>query len=88
MLELTFDAVVAARTCYAAAKLGIADLLANGARTSDDLAQELGVSPRALYRLLRALTMVDLITEAPGQRFALKELRGALQQRAMASSVL
>ena len=58
MLELTFDAVVAARTCYAAAKLRIADLLANEARASDELAHEIGVDPRALYRLLRALTMV------------------------------
>jgi hypothetical protein len=79
MLELTFDAIVTARTCYAAAKLGIADLLANGARTSDELAQEIGVHPRALYRLLRALTMIGLVTEAPGQRFSLTELGATLR---------
>jgi hypothetical protein len=79
MLELTFDAVVAARTCYAAAKLRIADLLANGARASAELAHEIGVDPRALYRLLRALTMVGLVTEAPGQRFALTELGATLR---------
>lgn len=43
MLELTFDAIVGTRTCYVAAKLGIADLLSDGARTSDELAVESGV---------------------------------------------
>ena len=79
MLELTFDAIVAARTCYAAAKLGIADLLAGGARTSDELARDVGVHPRALYRLLRALTIVGLVVEAPGQRFSLTELGTTLR---------
>jgi len=79
MLELTFDGVVKARTCYAAAKLGIADLLAGGARTSDELARDVGVQPRALYRLLRALTIVGLVSEAQEQRFSLTELGATLR---------
>lgn len=35
-----------------AARLGIADRLANGPRTSADLARECGVDEAALYRLL------------------------------------
>jgi len=37
-----------------AAKLGVADLLATGSKTADELAQKTGVKPRPLYRLLRA----------------------------------
>ena len=40
---------------YVAAKLGIADLLHDGAKSSNELAQAVGAHPRALYRLLRAL---------------------------------
>ena len=36
------------------ARLGIADQLADGARTSDELAALAGADPGALYRLLRA----------------------------------
>ena len=41
---------------HVAATLGIADLLAGGARDSDDLASETHTYPGALYRLLRALS--------------------------------
>ena len=40
---------------HAAAVLGIADLLADGPRTSAELAEASVVDPDALYRLLRAL---------------------------------
>ena len=39
---------------HVAAVLGIADLLADGPRSSDELAQATGDEPGALYRLLRA----------------------------------
>src|SRR5262249_50167917 len=38
-----------------AAKLGVADLLATGSKTADELAQKMGVKPRPLYRLLPPL---------------------------------
>src|SRR5437879_9597332 len=38
-----------------AARLGIADLLKDGARSCDELASRTGVHPRALHRVLRAL---------------------------------
>jgi len=46
-----------------AAKLGVADLLATGSKTADELAQKTGVKPRPLYRLLRALAPADGIQE-------------------------
>src|SRR5947209_1408965 len=59
---------------YAAAKLGIADLLEKGPRTVEDLAAATGTQPRALYRLLRALASVGLFVEKPGGTFNLAML--------------
>ena len=39
---------------YAAAKLGIADLLENGPKSADNIARETECNPDAIYRLLRA----------------------------------
>jgi hypothetical protein len=49
---------------YAAAKLGVADLLEQGVNTSAKLASELKVDEDALYRLLRALTSQGIFEEA------------------------
>jgi Dimerisation domain len=56
---------------HVAATLGIADLLADGPRTSDELADSAGADPDALYRLLRALASVGVFREEDGRRFAL-----------------
>ncbi len=47
------------------AELGVADLLADGARTSGDLAEATGSHPRSLFRLLRALAGIGVL-EQPG----------------------
>ncbi len=57
-----------------AATLGVADLLAEGPRASDDLARDAGADADALYRLLRALAAVGLLREADGRRFVLTAL--------------
>jgi O-methyltransferase domain/Dimerisation domain len=46
-----------------AAELGLADLLAGGPRSVRDLAQETGVLPEPLHRLLRALASVGVFRE-------------------------
>lgn len=46
------------RAIYVAARLGIADLLADGKRSSVDLAKSTDVDGPSLYRLLRALTNI------------------------------
>jgi hypothetical protein len=56
---------------YVAAKLGIADLLANGPRSLDDLAKQTGTHRPSLFRLLRALASLGVFAEGPGQSFAL-----------------
>jgi len=54
--------------------LGIPDLLADGPRTSDDLAAATGTHRGALYRLLRALAAAGIFREEGEQQFALTEL--------------
>ncbi len=64
---------------YVAAKLGIADQLKEGPRTSEELAQATGTHAPSLYRVLHLLTAVDLLTEAEAHSFALTPLGAYLQ---------
>jgi hypothetical protein len=64
---------------YVAAKLEIADRLAGGPRGADELAQEAGAHPRALYRLLRALTHVGVFAEDDKRRFRLTPMADLLR---------
>lgn len=56
---------------YVAADLGIADLLIGGPLTVEELAQRADVHPDALYRVLRALATVGILTEDADRRFSL-----------------
>jgi hypothetical protein len=67
---------------HVAAVLGIADLLADGPRSSDDLAAATETHPGALYRLLRALDSVGVFREEEGRRIALTELGACLRSDA------
>ena len=59
---------------HVATILGIADLLADGPRSSDDLAEATGTNPRALYRLLRALAAFGVFHEDDNRLFSLTQL--------------
>ncbi len=56
---------------YVAAKLGIADRLAEEPRDAASLARELGVHPDRLFRLLRYLASLGVLTMDEERRFAL-----------------
>jgi hypothetical protein len=64
---------------HVAATLGIADRLKDGPRTSEDLAQVTGAHAPSLYRVLRLLTAVGLLTEDGDHAFALTPLGAYLQ---------
>ncbi len=70
------------QTIYVAAKLGIADLLKDGARSAQELAEATGTDPRALYRLLRALASLGIFAEEAG-RFCLTPLAECLLDPSM-----
>jgi hypothetical protein len=64
---------------YVAAKLGIADLLKDGPRTPDDLAEATSTHGPSLYRMLRALAGFGVFAEDEQGRFGLTPLAELLQ---------
>lgn len=70
---------------YVAAKLGIADLLQDGPRTSEQLAESTQTHAGTLYRVLRALASIDIFSEDNEGRFQLTPLAGCLRSAAPGS---
>jgi len=68
MLQLT-NAFRASQAIHVAATLGVADLLEDGPRSVDELAQSTGTHASTLYRLLRALASVGVFAEQPDGQF-------------------
>jgi SAM-dependent methyltransferase len=71
LMEISFDGLVAQRALYAAAKLGVADALATGERSSTEVAHDVGGEPASTYRLMRTLASIGILTETAQQRFSL-----------------
>jgi hypothetical protein len=67
---------------HVAATLGIADLLRDGPRASDDLARETQAHPPSLHRVLRALASVGVLHERDDGRFALTAIGECLRSDA------
>jgi precorrin-6B methylase 2 len=70
---------------YVAAKLGIADLLSAGPRTSEELAAATRAHPQSLQRLLRALASVGIFAEDADGCFELTPMAECLRIDAPAS---
>ncbi len=64
---------------YTAAKLGIVDHLADGAKSAVELASPLSVHAPTLHRFMRTLAGFGILTETDGKRFGLTPLGAALQ---------
>lgn len=64
---------------HVAARLDIGDRLADGPRSSDELAAETDTNPDALYRLLRALAASGVLHQLDGRRFELTDLGEGLR---------
>jgi Dimerisation domain len=60
-----------ARAVHVAAEMGIADLLSDGPKRVEELAQATGARPQSLYRLLRALAGNGIFAEDSSGRFEL-----------------
>jgi hypothetical protein len=69
---------------HVAATLGIADLLRDGPRSSDELAAATESHARSLHRVLRALASVGVLHEGGDGRFALTEVGECLRSDAAA----
>jgi len=78
LIQMCAGAWVAA-ALYGAAKLGLADHLADGPRGALDLATATGTHAPSLYRFMRTLSSLGILTEGEEQRFALTPLGEALK---------
>ena len=58
------DGYLGTQLLYVAARLGLADLLANGPQSVDRVAAATGADPSNLYRILRGLAMYGLLYQA------------------------
>jgi len=67
------------RIVYAAAKLGLADHLADQPKSAAELAGPTGTDKPSLHRLLRTLASLGILSEDPDHRFALTPLGEALK---------
>jgi len=65
---------------YIAAKLGLADLLADSPQSSADVARTIGVHPQALHRVMRGLVTIGILAEGEDGRFSLAPLGTQLRQ--------
>jgi O-methyltransferase len=72
------------RAIYVAAKLGIADLLADGPFSSQELALATGAHEPSLYRVLRLLAALGVFKEAEPRSFGLTVLGDRLRSDAPA----
>ena len=68
------DGFVLHQALAAVAKLGVADLLETGPRSTDELARELKVNEDALYRVLRMLASQQVFEEIAQRTFKNTEL--------------
>ena len=73
------DGFLTTQLLYVAAKLGVADVLADGPRTGAEVAEAVGADPELLTRVLRGLALEDVLEERDGRRFALTEVGACLR---------
>lgn len=74
------------RLVYLTAEMGLADQLAAGPRTAEDLAGSTATDAPSLYRVMRTLASLGLFTEEPDRRFSLRPLGEALKSGAPGSA--
>ena len=79
-LQQHVHAPLAPQLIYVAVKLGVADHLRDGARSSANLAQLIHVHAPSLHRALRGMVVLGLLREEPNHSFALTAIGALLQQ--------
>jgi hypothetical protein len=69
---------------YAAAKLGIADLLKDGPKSCEDIASATGTDAKSIYRVLRTLAGAGVFAETEHGHFTLTPLAASLKVESLA----
>lgn len=78
MMQILFGMWVT-QIASAVGQLGVADLIARGKVSADELAAECAADPEALYRLLRAAASIGLCYETAPRHFALTPMGETLR---------
>ncbi|MEU0687162.1 methyltransferase [Streptomyces uncialis] len=81
LLDLIQGSVIT-QAISVAARLGMADVLAEGPLTAEDIAKRVGSDPDATYRLLRTLSGFSVFAVQPDGRYALTPMAQALREDA------
>ncbi len=76
------SAFLQSRVLYTAAKLELADYLADGPKSADELAEPTGTHAPSLHRLMRTLAHMGVLSMEDDQRFSLTLLGEALKSDA------
>jgi SAM-dependent methyltransferase len=79
MMQLMWPGAMAVQAIHVAAKLGVADLLRDGPKATDDLADATKAHAPSLHRLLRALTSLGVFGEDAEGRFQQTQLSEILR---------
>jgi hypothetical protein len=69
LMQLLWPGALAVQAVHVAAKLGLADLIGDGSKTAEELAQATGAHAPSLARLLRALTSLEVFADDGGGRY-------------------
>ena len=72
---------------YVAAKLRIADILSDGPKSIEELAQMIDVHAPSLYRLMRALACLGIFCETDEGRFESTPMAACLKSDALRSCI-
>lgn len=84
LLDLTTGFEVS-QAIYVLAKLGVPDHLAKGPRSVDELAGPVGAHSRSLFRLMRFLASIGVLTQDESDRFGLTALGEMLRSDVIGS---
>lgn len=76
------------RILYVAAEMNLADRLAEGPRTAEDLARSTATDAPSLHRVMRTLASLGLFTEGPDHRFSLTLLGEEFRTGTVRATVL
>jgi hypothetical protein len=78
LIQIALSSTVA-HVIRAAVELGVIDQLADGPQTAEQISAKIGTHTPSLYRLMRTLSSLEVLTQDADHRFALTALGAALK---------
>jgi hypothetical protein len=79
LLHIVMESMALHQAVFAVAELGVADLLAERAKSAEELSSQLNVNENALYRILRLLASQSILAETSPRVFANTSISNCLR---------